>query len=58
MAERLIGVDVGGTKVSVALLEDGRLSEPVLHPTDQRGSSGEANSSTTSSNEPTLSAFS
>ena len=39
MAERLIGVDVGGTKVSVALLEDGRLSEPVLHPTDQRGSS-------------------
>jgi glucokinase len=38
MAERLIGVDVGGTKVSVAVLEDGRLSEPVLRPTDQRGS--------------------
>jgi glucokinase len=38
MAERVIGVDVGGTKVSVAVLEDGRLSEPVLGPTDQRGS--------------------
>jgi glucokinase len=38
MAERLIGVDVGGTKVSVAVLEDGRLSDPVLRPTDQRGS--------------------
>ena len=38
MGERLIGVDVGGTKVSVAVLEDGRLSEPVLRPTDQRGS--------------------
>jgi N-acetylglucosamine kinase-like BadF-type ATPase len=25
---RLIGVDVGGTKVSVAVLEDGRLSSP------------------------------
>jgi glucokinase len=37
MAERLIGVDVGGTKVSVAVLEDGRLSDPVLSPTDQRG---------------------
>jgi glucokinase len=38
MAERLIGVDVGGTKVSVAVLEGGRLSDPVLRPTDQRGS--------------------
>ncbi|MCW3047824.1 MAG: hypothetical protein JWO74_2108 [Solirubrobacterales bacterium] len=38
MAERLIGVDVGGTKVSVAVLEDGRLSDPVLRPTDQSGS--------------------
>jgi glucokinase len=38
MEERLIGVDVGGTKVSVAVLEDGRLSDPVLRPTDQRGS--------------------
>jgi len=34
MGERLIGVDVGGTKVSVAVLEDGSLSEPVLCPTD------------------------
>jgi glucokinase len=33
MAQRLIGVDVGGTKVSVAALEDGRLSEPKLRPT-------------------------
>jgi glucokinase len=33
MAQRLIGVDVGGTKVSVAVLEDGRLSEPTLRPT-------------------------
>jgi glucokinase len=28
-----IGVDVGGTKVSVAVLRDGRLSDPVLRPT-------------------------
>lgn len=34
MAQRLIGVDVGGTKVSVAVLEDGRLSEPTLRPTE------------------------
>jgi glucokinase len=34
MAQRLIGVDVGGTKVSVAVLEDGRLSEPAIRPTD------------------------
>ena len=34
MGERLIGVDVGGTKVSVAVLEDGSLSEPVLCATD------------------------
>lgn len=34
MGDRLIGVDVGGTKVSVAVLEDGELSEPVLHPTE------------------------
>jgi glucokinase len=33
MGDRLIGVDVGGTKVSVAVLEDGVLSEPVLQPT-------------------------
>ncbi|HVW17477.1 MAG TPA: ROK family protein, partial [Solirubrobacteraceae bacterium] len=30
---RLIGVDVGGTKVSVALLQDATLSEPRLRPT-------------------------
>src|SRR3954469_23607948 len=34
MAQRLIGVDVGGTKVSVAVLEDGALSEPHITPTD------------------------
>jgi glucokinase len=34
MARRLIGVDVGGTKISVAVLEDGRLSEPQITPTD------------------------
>src|SRR3954447_18015199 len=34
MGQRLIGVDVGGTKVSVAVLEDGRLSEPTITPTD------------------------
>jgi glucokinase len=33
MGDRHIGVDVGGTKVSVAVLEDGVLSEPVLRPT-------------------------
>jgi glucokinase len=34
MGQRLIGVDVGGTKVSVAVLEDGRLSDPAITPTD------------------------
>jgi glucokinase len=34
MAQRLIGVDVGGTKVSVAVLEDGALSDPHITPTD------------------------
>jgi glucokinase len=34
MGQRLIGVDVGGTKVSVAVLEDGQLSEPTVTPTD------------------------
>jgi glucokinase len=33
MAQRCIGVDVGGTKVSVAVLEGDRLSEPTLQPT-------------------------
>jgi glucokinase len=34
MAQRLIGVDVGGTKVSVSVLEDGRLADPTIRPTD------------------------
>jgi glucokinase len=38
MGERLIGVDVGGTKVSVAVLEDGTLSAPTLRPTVQSSS--------------------
>jgi glucokinase len=33
MRDRLIGVDVGGTKVSVAVLADGELSKPTLEPT-------------------------
>jgi glucokinase len=33
MGDRLIGVDVGGTKVSVAVLDAGELSKPVLEPT-------------------------
>ena len=32
--DRVIGVDVGGTKVSVAALTDGELSEPFVEPTD------------------------
>ena len=38
MSAQLIGVDVGGTKVSVAVLEDGELSDPVLMPTEQSSS--------------------
>ena len=34
MTERLIGVDVGGTKIAVAPLDGPRLLEPVLVPTD------------------------
>ncbi len=34
MGQRLIGVDVGGTKISVAVLQDGVLSEPSLCPTE------------------------
>ncbi len=34
MATRLIGVDVGGTKISSAVLGAGGLSEPTLTPTD------------------------
>ncbi|HET6506601.1 MAG TPA: ROK family protein [Baekduia sp.] len=33
MTQRFIGVDVGGTKVSVAVLEGKELSEPTLRPT-------------------------
>jgi glucokinase len=39
MAQRLIGVDVGGTKVSVAVLENGRLADPTIRPTDLSSSS-------------------
>lgn len=39
-APTLIGVDVGGTKVLVAALREGRLTEPLLTPT--RATSGEA----------------
>ncbi|MCW2968770.1 MAG: hypothetical protein JWM71_2542 [Solirubrobacteraceae bacterium] len=35
---RLIGVDVGGTKVAVAALEDGRLGETRVVPTEKAGS--------------------
>jgi glucokinase len=35
---RLVGVDVGGTKVAVAALEDGRLGETALAPTDTSSS--------------------
>jgi glucokinase len=34
MTQRLIGVDVGGTKTAVALLDGATLLEPVLRPTD------------------------
>lgn len=40
MSQRLIGVDVGGTKVSVAVLADGVLSEPHLHPTELGSTEG------------------
>ena len=35
MDDRLIGVDVGGTKVSVAVFADGELSEPHVEPTER-----------------------
>jgi len=38
VAQRLIGVDVGGTKISVAVLDGPRLSDPAISPT-QTGSS-------------------
>ncbi len=34
MSVRIIGVDVGGTKIAVSVLEDGRYAEPVVVPTD------------------------
>jgi glucokinase len=37
MPQTVIGVDVGGTKVSVALLHHGKLADPVLSPTDCSG---------------------
>lgn len=40
MGKRFIGVDVGGTKVSVAVLEGTTLSEPVLRPTVLDSSEG------------------
>src|SRR4051795_8341589 len=33
MPERVVGVDVGGTKVAVAVLEGSTLSESTVHPT-------------------------
>jgi len=40
MGDRFIGVDVGGTKVAVARLEDEQLSEPSVHPTDALSATG------------------
>ena len=37
MDDRLIGVDVGGTKVSVAVFANGELSEPHVEPTERSG---------------------
>jgi len=36
MSDRLIGVDVGGTKISVAVLDGARLHEPRIRKTDTR----------------------
>ena len=38
MSKQLIGVDVGGTKISVAVMEDGQLSEPRVTPTEKSSS--------------------
>src|SRR3954449_11068255 len=35
MSDQFIGVDVGGTKIAVAVLEGGSLSESVVTPTNQ-----------------------
>src|SRR5258707_3685941 len=40
MAQRFMGVDVGGTKVSVAVREGTELSEPTLRPTVLDSSEG------------------
>jgi glucokinase len=40
MTQRFIGVDVGGTKVSVAVLEGTKLTEPTLRPTVLDSSDG------------------
>src|SRR3954467_762642 len=40
MPQRFIGVDVGGTKVSVAVLEGSTLSDPILRPTVLDSSDG------------------
>ena len=37
---QLIGVDVGGTKVAVATLEGGRLSDSMVRPTDMTSADG------------------
>jgi glucokinase len=37
---QLIGVDVGGTKVAVAALEDARLSDPLVRPTEVTSAEG------------------
>ena len=37
MSERLIGVDVGGSKIAVAALEGAALQRPRIEPTDTRG---------------------
>ena len=35
MSDQFIGVDVGGTKIAVSVLEGGELSDPVVTPTNQ-----------------------
>jgi glucokinase len=37
VSEQLLGVDVGGTKIAVAALQDGALGEPHVVPTEQAG---------------------
>jgi glucokinase len=40
MSVQLLGVDVGGTKVSVGALQDGTLAEPGVFPTEKGGAEG------------------